>query len=130
MKSKGFTLIELLIVIAVLGILVSLILPRFADVRTDANSKVCVANLRQLATIMAVYETRRNIEAAWGTEPYTVPNLVAWEYIATIPYCPYEHEAASPVTYTLKAGTPDKAVCPHGPVADGGDGTYADHTWP
>ncbi len=129
MESKGFTLIELLIVIAILGILVSLILPRFADVRTDANTKVCVANLRQLATVMAVYETRMNMQCAWGTDPYTVPNLFAWHYVAAIPYCPYEEGKASPVTYTLKSGTPDRAFCPHGPAPEG-DGTHSDHVWP
>jgi len=129
-RNKGFTLIELLIVIAILGILVSLILPRFADVREDANQKVCVANLRQLATVMAIYETRRNVEGVWGVAPYTMVNLVTWDYMATEPYCPYEQEKTSRSSYTLMSGAPDRAVCPHGPTSEGGDNSYPDHKWP
>ncbi|MFH1061317.1 MAG: prepilin-type N-terminal cleavage/methylation domain-containing protein [Candidatus Omnitrophota bacterium] len=126
MKTKGFTLIELLIVIAILGILVSLILPRFADVREDANTKVCVANMRGLVSAMSIYETRQNNDANWGTAPYTVANLVIWGYIAAEPRCPYENGKSSPKSYTLVpsgGGLPDRASCPN-------IGSYADHVWP
>jgi prepilin-type N-terminal cleavage/methylation domain-containing protein len=126
LNTKGFTLIELLIVIAILGILVALILPRFADVREDANTKVCVANMRGLVSAMAIYETRRNGDVNWGTAPYTVSSLVVWGYIAAAPYCPYESGEATPVTYTLVpsgAGQPDRAMCPN-------VGSYTNHVWP
>ncbi len=126
MKTKGFTLIELLIVIAILGILVSLILPRFADVREDANTKVCVANMRGLVSAMAIYETRQNVDASWGSAPYNVASLVSWGYIAAEPRCPYENGESSPVSYTLVpsgGGTPDLVNCPN-------VGSYAEHVWP
>ncbi len=115
LKVKGFTLIELLIVIAILGILVALILPRFSDVRSDANTKVCVANLRGMASAMAIYETRENTNAPWGS--IAVSDLVNWEYIAAEPICPYAGGS-----YTLSA-TPDRAACPN-------VGSYTDHVWP
>jgi len=119
-KVKGFTLIELLIVIAVLGILVALILPRFGDVRQDANTKVCVANLRGLASAMAIYETRQNDDTiAWGS--MTPQDLVDWEYIAAVPYCPYE--TGTKDHYVLVPGSPDLATCPN-------VGQNADHLWP
>lgn len=126
MNKKGFTLIELLIVIAILGILVALILPRFSDVRTDANTKVCVANLRGLASAMATYETKENTDVTWGGAATGPDELVAWQYIAAEPFCPYEQNEATPTAYTLvpSAGNdPDKAECPN-------DGTYTDHVWP
>lgn len=126
MKTKGFTLIELLIVIAILGILVSLILPRFADVREDANSKVCVANMRGLVSAMAIYETRQNKDATWGSAPYTVASLVNWGYIAAEPRCPYESGNSVPKSYTLVpsgSGLPDRVTCPN--IV-----SYADHVWP
>lgn len=124
MKRKGFTLIELLIVIAILGILVALILPRFADVREDANTKVCIANLRGLASAMATYEARENADGPWNTAGYMAADLVTLGYIAAEPFCPYEAE--SKTSYTLVQDTatdPDKATCPR--VA-----TYSDHVWP
>ena len=123
MQIKGFTLIELLIVISVLGILVSLILPRFADVRESANTKVCIANLRGLASAMAIYETRNNGDCPWGTAPYTAINLVTWGYIAAEPFCPYEQGEISSQSYTLMpdgSGQPDRAICPNA-------GEYAEH---
>ena len=120
---KGFTLIELLIVIAILGILVALILPRFADVREDANTKVCVANLRGLASAMLTYETKANRTVAWGS--CTAANLVTWNYVSSEPHCPYE-TGASPAAYPLVAAAgsvPAHATCPQ--VA-----TYTDHKWP
>jgi prepilin-type N-terminal cleavage/methylation domain-containing protein len=129
-KTKGFTLIELLIVIAILGILVSLILPRFADVREDANTKVCVANMRGLVSAMAIYETRQNGDVAWGTAPYTAANLVTWGYVATEPRCPYESGKSSPKSYTLVpngGGLPDRVNCPNGPNVSN---EYKDHVWP
>lgn len=126
MSKKAFTLIELLIVIAILGILVALILPRFGDVRDDANTKVCVANLRGLASAMATYETRWNDSSvAWGTSPYDIPGLVTLNYIAQEPDCP------SGGNYTLVSGATgddmDTATCSLGPS---GDNSEPDHVWP
>jgi prepilin-type N-terminal cleavage/methylation domain-containing protein len=126
MNRKGFTLIELLIVIAILGILVALILPRFADVREDANTKVCIANLRGLASAMATYEVKENKSVTWGTGSNTAASLVDWGYIAAQPFCPYE--AVTKTVYPLVASTtapstPDHATCPQ--VA-----TYTEHVWP
>ena len=121
-SRKGFTLIELLIVIAILGIIVVLILPRFADVREDSNTNVCIANLRGLASAMATYEAKENTSVEWGS--YSVSDLVDWEYIAAEPYCPYESESKTPYTLVESDGTePDLATCPQ-------SGTYTDHVWP
>jgi len=124
MNRKAFTLIELLIVIAILGILVALILPRFGDVREDANTKVCTANLRGLASAMATYETKENNGLVpWGS--LAVTDLETWGYVADEPFCPYE--ATTKTSYTLVAGATstdmDYATCPQ-------VGTYADHVWP
>lgn len=91
MSRKGFTLIELLIVIAILGILVALILPRFADVRDDANTKVCVANLRGLVSAMNTYEVKENVSTTWDWAVDAsggIADLETWGYLADEPECP------------------------------------------
>lgn len=85
---QGFTLIELLIVIAVLGILIALILPRFADLRKEVYAKTCVANLRAIAATMAVYEERYNRDVNWDV--ITCTELVEWGFLAAEPFCPLE----------------------------------------
>ena len=48
-RKKGFTLVELLVVIAIIGILIGMIFPAVAAVRSAARSTQCKSNLRQFA---------------------------------------------------------------------------------
>lgn len=48
-KKKGFTLIELIIVIAIIAILAAIAIPKFGEVRKNANVKADVANAKAIA---------------------------------------------------------------------------------
>ena len=123
-KIKGFTLIELLLVIAILGILIALLLPRFEDVRTTANTRVCVGNLRGLANAMAVYETaKNNPNIAWSS--FTPNSLVSWQYLATQPLEPYGTATNTYALVTNAGDTPDRASC-----RGSGGSAFTDHVWP
>ena len=71
---SSFTLMELLIVVAMIGILVSLLLPSLSQARKKAQNGVCLSNLRQLAVASIVYDqsyqtlmtTGRGNFARWG----------------------------------------------------------------
>lgn len=54
-RGRGFSLIELLVVLAVLGILISLLLPAVSRARESGRTSVCLGNQRQLLTGWRLY---------------------------------------------------------------------------
>jgi prepilin-type N-terminal cleavage/methylation domain-containing protein len=56
-KNKPFTLIELLIVVAIIGILVSILAPSLSEAREKARIAVCMSNQKQLVTAYQLYAT-------------------------------------------------------------------------
>lgn len=54
-RRAGFTLVELLVVVAIIGLLVSLLLPALARARRQARNSVCLSNLRQMGIGLVQY---------------------------------------------------------------------------
>lgn len=54
----GFTLVELLVVVAIIGILLSLLLPALQSARAASRRSACQSNLRQLVLAMTAYLDR------------------------------------------------------------------------
>lgn len=57
-KRRGFTLIELVIVIAILGLLAGIAIPRFADSTATARGSRLVGDLRTIDSAIMVYQTK------------------------------------------------------------------------
>jgi general secretion pathway protein G len=81
-RKNGFTLIELVIVIAILGILAGLAIPRFLDSRAQAQGAKLLGDLRTIDSAISIYQART------GSYPESLDILVTENYLASIPSSP------------------------------------------
>jgi prepilin-type N-terminal cleavage/methylation domain-containing protein/prepilin-type processing-associated H-X9-DG protein len=98
-NRRAFTLIELLIVIAIIGILISLLLPSLTKARHVAQRAVCASNMRQISinSISYVndsngyYQLTQQNTGMWGLDysdllsSYDGRNLTAQEMSGDLP---------------------------------------------
>lgn len=68
-KAYGFTLIELLIVMLIIAILAALLLPVFNRVKENARQNNCIANMKNIGTALAAYESRHKVYP---------PGIISW----------------------------------------------------
>ena len=78
--DKGFTLIELIVVIAVLGVLATLIIPRVVGVKSDAETKAMEANEKIIRNALERYYLDND-----ETYPKELEDLVEEGYLDEIP---------------------------------------------
>ena len=60
MKKSLFTLIEMLVIVAILGILVTILLPSLSKAREKAKTAVCMSNLKQIGFAFMNYTSKNN----------------------------------------------------------------------
>src|SRR4030095_17057146 len=89
MKQKGYTLIELLIVLAIIGLLVSVALPRFREAHQRAKEAVLKENLFTLRQTIDQYHHDK------GKYPSSISALVQEGYLRKMPMDPIAQSDSS-----------------------------------
>ena len=96
MKNK-FTLVELLVVVAIIGILASLLLPSLYQARNKAKDAICLSNQKQIGILVNVYVASEDqilpnhrldsnngwveiIDSDTNEELYICPRIDKWTY--------------------------------------------------
>ena len=79
--KRGFTLIELMIVVAIIGILAAIAIPKFSQLITKGNEANTKGNLGALRSALSIYYGDTE-----GTIPTTLDSLaVNGKYLQNIP---------------------------------------------
>jgi len=99
-KEKGFTLIELLIVVAIIGIVAGIAIPRFLGARTVARVTRAFADMRTIADGLEMYFTDENIY------PAAIDGGELAAYITSIPKDPFDADDGPYRYYVNDADTP------------------------
>lgn len=82
MNQKGYTLIELLIVLAIIGLLVSIALPQYRYAQQKAKETVLLENLTRVREVLDQYFSDK------GRYPESLNALVDEGYIRKMPFDP------------------------------------------
>lgn len=79
--KRGLSLLELLIVIAMVGVLASLLVPAIGSVRDMSQSAVCQTNQRHLVTATSAYrgDYKVNPPAVTYQERDGITSMIAWD---------------------------------------------------
>lgn len=81
MNARGFTLIELMIVVAILGVLASVAVPKLASTIHKSHAAMTLGNLAAMRSAIGMYVT--NHEGTFPTDNLT--SLITEGYIQEIP---------------------------------------------
>jgi prepilin-type N-terminal cleavage/methylation domain-containing protein len=80
-RSKGFTLIELMIVVAIIGILAAIAIPKFASLIRKSGEGASKGNLGSIRSSLSIYYGDME-----GVYPAQIGALtVAGKYLSTVP---------------------------------------------
>jgi len=113
-RCKGFTLIELLVVLAIVGMLLAVVAPRYFDSVERAKDAALRTDLRLLRESIEKYQ------ADTGHLPETLEQLVQARYLRTVPIDPATDrsdtwvavpapDGMTPGVYDIRSGAPGAA---------------------
>ena len=108
LSKKGFTLIELMIVVAIIGILAAIAIPKFAELIRKSSEGASKGNLGAVRSAMSIYYGDME-----GTYPALMASLtIAGKYLTVIPMAkmPNYHADANTEVAGALSGLGDTAA--------------------
>lgn len=117
-KRKGFTLIEILIVVAIIGILASVILASVTSSRARARDTKRISDIRQIRTALELYfgangRYPKSAELAADCTDSATLRCLAPKHIPTVPKDPFTDSPYNYVGLKVSFGGTDKCLSYH-----------------
>jgi len=85
-KRRAFTLLEIMIVVAIIGVILSISLPNFMKTRANAQRHVCIENMTQIEAAKQTFGLERGKKER---DPVTESDLFGPTlYVRRKPECP------------------------------------------
>jgi len=106
LKSKGFTLIELMIVVAIIGILAAIAIPKFAQMLEKSKEGATKGNLGSMKSAASIYYGDTE-----GTWPSTLNSVTIYSFSKYLDQVPLVKTTG---TFDANTGTGVAAVKPTG----------------
>jgi prepilin-type N-terminal cleavage/methylation domain-containing protein len=101
--NQRFTLVELMVVLAIIGILMSLLLPSLGRARRTARQAVCAQQLHQIGVAAALYSQENNGKILSASAVPDLHGLRGWnEPLA--PYLGINYDASDNQAYKIFKG--------------------------
>lgn len=118
-KAKGFTLIELMIVVAIIGILAAIAIPKFAELIRKSKEGATKGNLGALRSALTIYYSENEMF------PDTAANVTTYlktKYIEAIPTADVGTTAYHGKSAAINAAGTDDGAWGYVRSADGNSG--------
>jgi len=120
--KKGYTLLELMIVVAIVGILVSLAIPNFQQSAMKAKETALKQNLFTMRAVLDQYYADR------GDYPDSLESLVEAQYLRAIPMDPFTKSSTTWTEIYEDQQEGDDSPAGVYDIKSGSDGVAADGT--
>lgn len=85
-SRRGFTLVEIMIVVAILGLLITIAVPNFIKTRNNAQKQICIENLSQIESAKQIWGVE--VGRTYGDLPNDNELFGPTAYMKEKPKCP------------------------------------------